>query len=86
MGKVAAMSRIIPTQDEQMTEPRPLHFEVDVPSDGRIEVCVPLLAGAHVSVLVTEKSADAFDDLVAASTSSLEFWDNPYDDEDWNDA
>jgi hypothetical protein len=26
------------------------------------------------------------DELVAAATSSLGFWDNPIDDEDWNDA
>lgn len=29
---------------------------------------------------------DPFDDLVAASQTSLAFWDNPLDDEDWNDA
>jgi len=27
-----------------------------------------------------------FDDLLAAAESSLGFWDNPFDDEDWNDA
>lgn len=26
------------------------------------------------------------DDLVAAAGTSLSFWDNPMDDEDWNDA
>ena len=25
-----------------------------------------------------------FEDLVAASTSSADFWNNPLDDEDWN--
>jgi hypothetical protein len=28
--------------------------------------------------------ADDFYDLVLASESSLDFWDNPLDDEDWN--
>ena len=28
--------------------------------------------------------SEAFDDLTAASESSLKFWDNPLDDEDWN--
>ena len=33
------------------------------------------------------KSPDSFShDLLSASQSSLEFWDNPLDDEDWNDA
>ena len=27
---------------------------------------------------------DTFQDLLAAAQSSLEFWDNPVDDEDWN--
>jgi len=34
----------------------------------------------------TPESTDTFDDLVAAAESSLGFWDNPYDDEGWNDA
>ncbi len=29
---------------------------------------------------------DEFADLTAASQSSLGYWDNPIDDEDWNDA
>ena len=28
--------------------------------------------------------SDEFDDLVSAAESSLDFWDNPYDDEDLN--
>jgi hypothetical protein len=27
---------------------------------------------------------DTFQDLLAAAQTSLEFWDNPLDDEDWN--
>ena len=27
---------------------------------------------------------DEFDDLLAATATSVDFWDNPYDDEDWN--
>jgi hypothetical protein len=29
---------------------------------------------------------DDFSDLVDAAASSADFWDNPLDDEDWNDA
>jgi hypothetical protein len=34
----------------------------------------------------SEESADDFNDLLSAAESSLGFWDNPWDDEDWNDA
>ena len=31
-------------------------------------------------------AASDFDDLTAAASSNLDFWDNPLDDEDWHDA
>jgi glutamine amidotransferase PdxT len=43
-------------------------------------------AGEYVTVVVISEPADTFDDLLAAAESSLGFWDNPCDDEDWNDA
>ena len=61
-------------------------YELEVPADGRLEVAVPLPAGSHVTVLVVEHPIEAFDDLLAAATSSTDFWDNPFDDEDWNNA
>jgi hypothetical protein len=63
-----------------------LRFDLEVPSSGRLEVQVPLPAGSHVTVYVVEKPDDTFDDLLAASSSSTSFWDNPEDDEDWNNA
>ena len=33
-----------------------------------------------------ELAPHTFDDLLSAAESSLDFWDNPFDDEDWNDA
>ena len=30
------------------------------------------------------ESDEFFDDLTAAAQSSLDFWDNRFDDEDWN--
>jgi hypothetical protein len=47
---------------------------------------VPFPSGAHVTVFVVEELAERFDDLVVAAGSNLSFWDNPHDDEDWNDA
>jgi hypothetical protein len=64
----------------------PLRYDVQVPPDGRIEVQLPLPAAAHVKVYVVAQSAAEFNDLLAAAVSSTDFWDNPEDDEDWNDA
>ena len=63
-----------------------LRYDLDVPPDGRIEVQVPLPAGSPVTVYVVERPTAPLDDLLAASQSSTAFWDNPEDDEDWNDA
>jgi hypothetical protein len=59
---------------------------LEVPADGRLELPVPLPAGSHVTVFVTEQAINEFGDLLSASVSSTEFWDNSFDDEDWNDA
>lgn len=60
-----------------------LKFDSEVQVDGRVAVSVPLPPGSKVTVFIIGE-ADSFHDLVAASESSLNFWDNPYDDEDWN--
>ncbi|HUE71704.1 MAG TPA: hypothetical protein VMP01_12530 [Pirellulaceae bacterium] len=64
----------------------PFRYDLEVPENGRIEVQVPLPAGSQVTVIVVEHGAPSADDLLAASESSTAFWDNPEDDEDWNDA
>jgi hypothetical protein len=51
-----------------------------------VELQVPFPPGAYVTVFVIEEPADNFSDLISAAQSSLDFWDNPYDDEDWNNA
>ena len=65
---------------------RPLKYDTEVNADGRVELSVPLPAGAHVTVFVIEAGANGFHDLFLAAQSSLEFWDNPLYDEDWNNA
>jgi hypothetical protein len=62
-----------------------LKYDLEVLDEGRVELRVPFPPGAHVTVFVV-KAGDAFDDLLSASQGSLDFWDNPFDDEDWNDA
>lgn len=62
-----------------------LKYDVQVQEDGRVELAVPFSAGEHITVFVI-KSGNQFEDLVNASESSLDFWNNPFDDEDWNNA
>jgi len=61
-------------------------YDVEVKEEGRVELSVPLPPGAHVTVFVIAESSERFDDLISAAQSSLDFWDNPLDDEDWNNA
>lgn len=63
-----------------------LKYEVEVQDQGRVEIQVPFSSGARVVVFVIPEPQDMFGDLVAAAESSLDFWDNPLDDEDWNNA
>jgi hypothetical protein len=62
-----------------------LKYDVEVNKDGQVELTVPFPAGAHVTIFVVD-AGNAFADLPYASQSSLDFWDNPLDDEDWNNA
>lgn len=62
-----------------------LKYDVQVKENGRVELDVPFPAGAHLTVFVIE-SGEVFDDLMSASQTSLGFWNNPWDDEDWNNA
>jgi len=65
---------------------RALKYDVKVQEKGRVELQVPFSPGAYITVFVIEEPADNFSDLLMAAQSSLDFWDNPYDDEDWNNA
>jgi hypothetical protein len=62
-----------------------LKYEVEVAQNGLVELSVPFPPGAHVTVFVLE-AGESFGDLIQAAESSLAFWDNPWDDEDWNNA
>jgi hypothetical protein len=63
-----------------------LKFDIEVTKKGRVELPVSFAPGSRVTVFVIENPNDKFDDLLNASQSSLGFWDNQFDDEDWNDA
>lgn len=68
---------------EDKPEESALHFDVTVGQEGRLEIVGPFRVGQRLTVLVIQQSA-AFHDLADAAASSLGFWDNPLDDEDWN--
>jgi len=59
---------------------------MEVNENGRVELQVPLPPGAHVTVFVIQELQESCNDLLIATQSSLDFWDNPFDDEDWNHA
>ncbi len=63
-----------------------LKYHIEVMENGRIEVEVPFSQGAYVTVFVIKEPEDTYQDLISAAQSSLDFWDNPFDDEDWNNA
>jgi hypothetical protein len=47
---------------------------------------VPLRKGTSVEVIVLQREKEIESDLLRAAETSLSFWDNPIDDEVWNDA
>jgi hypothetical protein len=63
-----------------------IRIAAKVNEDGKLELAVPFPAGTPVEVLVLAPEDESFDELVQAANSSTDFWDNPLDDEDWNDA
>ena len=63
-----------------------LKYSAEVEADGRLSLQLPLPVGAKVTVFVIEESEEDWNDLLVAAETSLDFWDNPFDDEDWNDV
>jgi len=63
-----------------------LKYDLEVTTDGLVELQMPFPVGTRVTVFVIEEPTDAFDDLLSAAQSSFDFWDNSFDDEDWNNA
>ncbi len=63
-----------------------LKYNVKVRKEGRVELYGPFSPGERIVVFVVRDAADNFKDLLEAAQSSLDFWDNSFDDEDWNNA
>lgn len=62
-----------------------IQCDVTADADGRIELIGRFRPGQRLTILVLP-ATQGFADLTTAATSSLEFWDNPLHDEDWNEA
>ena len=66
-----------------------LRFYVKIGEAGRIELPeLEKLKGrrAEIIILPQGEKEEGIEDLIMASESSLDFWDNPIDDEVWNDV
>lgn len=65
-----------------------IQYEIEVEASGRVELPVPFAPGARLIIFVIQADppTESFADLTAAAASSTAFWDNPLDDEDWNNA
>jgi hypothetical protein len=81
----SALSSVVPRQAPRALLPAP-KYEAETGLDGKIEFVVPVPERTRVEVLVVAPSTSEFTDLVAAAGSRTDFWDNPIDDEDWNNA
>ena len=69
------------------TNPRPvLSYSVEAGAGGRVEFTGPFQQGQRLTVVVIAEPQAEFADLASASGSSLAFWDNSLDDDDWNAA
>jgi hypothetical protein len=64
-----------------------LKFCVKIKEGGRIELPeLGRLKGRRAEIIVVPLDEEENGDLLAASESSLDFWDNPIDDAVWNDV
>jgi hypothetical protein len=61
-------------------------FDTETGPMGTVSVSIPVPPGTHVEVLVVVPQSDDFQELVTAAESSTDFWQNPQDDQDWNNA
>jgi hypothetical protein len=61
-------------------------FDARVGVSGRVELTVPVPEGTEIEVVVLTPADGDCSDLIEAAQTSLEFWDNPQDDADWNHA
>ena len=65
---------------------RAFKYHAEVKENGTVELPkLPFKKGEKIEIIILPESEESFD-LMSASESSLNFWDNPVDDEIWNNA
>jgi hypothetical protein len=63
-----------------------LKFYTNIGEDGKINLPkIEKLRGRRAEIIILPVE-EGFEDLLIASDSSLDFWNNPIDDEIWNDV
>jgi len=64
-----------------------LKYHLEVRKNGKLNIPpVPLKNGMKVEIIILPESESEFTDLMQASESSLNFWNNPIDDRIWNNV
>ena len=59
----------------------------EVMDEGRVVIPeLPITKGTPIEIIILPHKKDDISDLLSASTSSLDFWDNPIDDKVWNNV
>ena len=61
-------------------------FSTTISPEGKLDLPVPVAPGTSVDVVVLLPEEDETGYLTEAASSALGFWDNPIDDEEWNNA
>jgi hypothetical protein len=62
-------------------------YETEILAGGKLELTTPLPAGCRVEVLVLQEATeDLTADVMHMASSSHDFWNNPIDDAEWNNA
>ena len=70
-----------------MQEQRAYRYDVEIKDDGKLKIIhLPFRKGTHLEVILIERNEDNFSDLLNATTCDLDFWNNPIDDEEWNET
>lgn len=85
MNKQIVLLALIHMATEDQQPRAALAYEVIVGAAGKIELSGPFVIGEPLTVIVIRDVPRDVDHLVAAASSTLDFWDNPLDDDDWNE-
>jgi len=62
-------------------------YDVEIKDDGKLKLSrLPFKKGTHLDVILIEQNKDNFSDLLNAAAFNLDFWNDPIDDQEWNET